>query len=438
MQTADLLIHPRWVLPINPANTVLDAHSVAVNAGKIAAVIPSDDARRNWQAQQSIDLPDHVLMPGLVNAHTHTPMSLLRGFADDMPLMSWLRDYIWPAERRWVSSEFVRTGSQLAYAELLRGGVTCFNDMYFFPQVSAQLADEVGIRACIGMLMMDLTTAYADNPNQYLEKGLELHEQFHNHPTIHPVLAPHAPYTVPDKYLQRIAGLGDELNLQICMHLHETTQEIEDALKQYGSRPLQRLAALGLLSSRLLAVHAIHLQDDEIRALVEAGAAVIHCPKSNLKLASGFCPVQKLLDAGVCVALGTDGAAGNNHLDMIGEMQTATLLAKGVSKDATAVPAHRALEMATLAGARALKLDARIGSVEVGKSADLITIDLSGPEAKPLYDVASHLVYATDRRQVSDVWVAGRHLLQNHTLTTIDIDELGLRVLEWEQKISGE
>ncbi len=298
MRTADLLIHAHRVLPINPANTVLNAHSVAVRDGRIAAVMPSADARRNWRAQQSVDLPSHVLMPGLVNAHTHTPMSLLRGFADDMPLMSWLRDYIWPAERRWVSREFVRAGSHLAYAELLRGGVTCFNDMYFFPQVSAQLADETGIRACIGMLVMDLATAYADNPEQYLEKGLELRAQFHDHPTVHPVLAPHAPYTVSDEYLRRIAALGDELDLQICMHLHETAQEIEDSLKQYGSRPLRRVAALGLLSSRLLAVHAAHLQDDEIRALAEAGAAVIHCPESNLKLASGFCPAQKLADAG--------------------------------------------------------------------------------------------------------------------------------------------
>ena len=435
MKNADLIIHARWVLPINPADTVLEHHSVVVSNGDIAATIPSDDARSNWKAKQSIDLPDDVLIPGLVNAHTHVPMNLLRGIADDLPLMPWLQDHIWPIEQRWVSPEFVRVGSQLACAELLRGGVTCFNDMYFFPAVTAEVVDEVGMRACIDMLVMDFATAYADTPEQYIQKGLAFHEQFRDHETVSTALAPHAPYTVSDQYLRQIAQLADELDLRICTHLHETKQEIEDSLEQHGCRPLQRLQTLGLLSPRLLAVHAVQLQKDEINVLAEAGASVIHCAESNLKLASGFCPVQDLLDAGVRVAIGTDGAASNDDLDMIGETRTAALLAKGLSGDATAVPAHRALRMATIEGAAALNLAHRIGSIETGKSADLAAIRLSDPEMQPLYDVASHLVYATGRHQVSNVWVAGQRLLNERALTTIDAEALLRQTSEWEKKI---
>ncbi|MGB1557911.1 MAG: TRZ/ATZ family hydrolase, partial [Oceanococcaceae bacterium] len=380
-------------------------------------------------------LPNHVLLPGLVNAHMHLPMTLLRGVADDLPLMTWLQEHIWPLEGRLVNAEFCHDGARLGLAESLRGGVTCVNDMYFHPQATAAALDEFGMRGMVGMIVLDFPTPYADGPEAYFSQGRELHDSLRGHARIGTMFAPHAPYTVGDENLIRIRSLADELGVRVHMHVHETAQEVADAEQQNGRRPLRRLADLGLLNENLSAVHMTQLSAAEITAVAEAGTAVIHCPESNLKLASGFCPVAALREAGVSVALGTDGAASNNDLDLFGEMRTAALLAKGVSGRADAIPAAEALEMATLGGARALGLEDQIGSLEPGKQADLIALRLDQPETLPCFDVISQLVYAASRQQVEHAWVGGERRLRDRQIPGFAESRLQELALGWQEQI---
>jgi len=431
----DTLLLTKWLIPVEPAATVLPDTAVALHEGRIVDILPNQQARERYQAGNTVELASHAVLPGLINAHTHASMNLLRGYADDLPLMSWLQEYIWPAEQKWVSHEFVYDGTLLACAEMLRGGTTCFADMYFFAESTARAAEHAGIRAVIGLIAVDFPTAYAQDAREYLRKGLALHDQLRGNPLISTMFAPHAPYSVSDDPLAHIATLAEELDIPIHIHLHETEHEINESQQKFGVRPLQRLANLGLLTPRLVSAHMTHLQDEEIASYAEAGAHVVHCPESNLKLASGFCPLQKLLDAGVNVALGTDGAASNNDLDMFGEMRSAALLAKGVSGDAVAGKAEAILRMATINGARALGLDEHIGSIETGKAADLIAVDLSQLETLPNYDPVSTLVYASGRHQVSDVWIGGRHIMKDRTLTTLDIREISESVHLWQQRL---
>ena len=374
-QAVAALLNARWIVPVEPENLVLQHHAVAIDQGRIAAILPREQAAARFRSDLILDLDRHVLLPGLVNAHTHASMSLLRGFADDVPLMNWLQDHIWPAETRWVDQEFIRDGTRLAIAEMVRGGVTCFNDMYFFPEITAAVAQECGMRACVGLIALDFPTAYARDLDEYLDKGLALHAALRADPLRRAAFAPHAPYTVSVPALERIGRLAEDLDLPVHIHVHETAGEVAQFQAQHGCRPLQLLDRIGLLSRRLVAVHMTQLEPDEIERLAEAGAHVAHCPESNLKLASGFCPAARLDAAGVNVALGTDGAASNNDLDLFGELRIAALLGKGVAGDATALPAARVLRMATLNGAQALGLDAEIGSLRAGKSADLIAVD---------------------------------------------------------------
>jgi len=437
MQQIDTLINARWIVPVEPEETVYRDYSLVLHEGRILDLLPQQDANRKYDGHTTLTLEHHVLIPGLINTHTHAAMTLFRGLADDLPLMTWLNDHIWPAESRWVGNDFVHDGTLLAITEMLRGGTTCFNDMYFFPEESARAASTAGIRAIIGLIMIDFPTAWAASPEEYLSKGLALQDRFRNDPLIRTAFAPHAPYTVSDGPLQQILTYAEEVDIPIHMHVHETADEISGSRKQYQERPLQRLERLGLLSPRLLAVHMTQLTDDEIELVARSGIQVVHCPESNLKLASGFCPVHKLHQAGVNIALGTDGAASNNDLDMLGEMRTTALLSKAVARDASAIPAATALRMATLNGARALGIDDITGSLRIGKAADVVAIDMGAPESQPLYHPISQLVYASGRHQVSDVWVAGRHLLKEHRLASIDEQALGLRVQEWQQKIAA-
>lgn len=433
----DTLIYPRWIIPVVPEQQVLQQHALAIHGGAILEILPAQQARAKFQPGTVHELPRHALIPGLVNAHTHASMSLLRGLADDMPLMSWLQEHIWPAEEQWVSEEFIADGTRLAIAEMLRGGTTCFNDMYFFPDVTGMTAAAAGMRAAVGLITIDFPSAWASGPDEYISRGLEVHDQFRNHGLISTAFAPHAPYTVSDQPLQRIQILADELEIPIHMHLHETRDEIEQGIGRYGIRPMQRLKQLGLLSPALSAVHMTQLEEEEIEQFAESGASVVHCPESNLKLASGFCPVQQLDRAGINIAIGTDGAASNNDLDMFSEMRSAALLAKGVARDASALPAHSVLRMATLNGAMALGIADTTGSLEPGKAADLTAVDLGSLETQPLYNPISQLVYATGRDKVSDVWVAGRQLLHERRLTTLDPREIVARAGEWQQRIGG-
>jgi 5-methylthioadenosine/S-adenosylhomocysteine deaminase len=432
---ADLLIHPQWLLPVDPRDRELDDHAVAVTEGRIVAVLPSAQARPSITAERVVELPGHVLIPGLVNAHTHTPMTLMRGLADDLPLMTWLHDHIWPAERRWVDPGFVGDGSRLAVLEMLRGGITCFNDMYFYPEVTAQVAADAGMRAVIGMILVDLPTGYADSADAYLAKGLALHAYYRDHPLIRVAFAPHSAYAVATAALERVRTLADELEVPIHIHLHETRDEVVQSLRDHGERPIARLDELGLIGPGLVAVHMTQLEDAEIDRLAAAGAQVVHCPESNLKLASGFCPVTQLLAAGVNVALGTDGAASNNDLNMLGEIRTAALLAKGVAGSATALPAATALRLATINGARALGLEREIGSIEPGKSADLVAIDLRDPQTQPVYRALSALVYAADRRQVRQVWIQGRQVIRDGTATTLDAGAVIAAAQAWSGRL---
>ncbi|BAW80056.1 N-ethylammeline chlorohydrolase [Candidatus Nitrosoglobus terrae] len=435
MQNIDTIIQAPWIIPITPDDQVLEGYSLAIHQGRIIDCAPTEKIKTYYQGQNQIEFSQHALMPGFINAHTHSPMSLLRGLADDLPLMEWLNDHIWPAEAKWISETFIRDGALLAIAEMLRGGITCFNDMYFFPEVVAQVAAETGIRAVIGMITIDFPSVWAKNPQDYIRKGLELNNKYQNHPLIKTALAPHAPYTVSDKSLMQIAILAKELHLPVHMHIHETEDEINQSLTQYGIRPLERLQRLELLSPQLLAVHMTQLTNEEIQIIAAKGAHIVHCPESNLKLANGFCPIAKLYQAGVNIALGTDSAASNNDLDMFTEMRLATLLAKTVAHDAKVITVNQALRMATLNGAKALGLEQEIGSLEIGKAADIIAIDLGKLETQPIYNPASQIVYAASRDKVSDVWIAGQQVIKKYQFITLDESFILSNTKTWEKKI---
>ncbi|MDH5735157.1 MAG: TRZ/ATZ family hydrolase [Gammaproteobacteria bacterium] len=437
MKSIDTIIHARWVIPVTDGDPVLDHHSIAIHDGRIIDILPTPQAKSQYQAHIENDYSKHALLPGLINSHTHASMNLFKGMADDLPLMDWLNNHIWPAEQKWVSEEFIQNGTELAIAEMLRSGTTCFNDMYFFPDITARIARDAGIRACVGLIVIDFPTIWAQHADEYIEKGLDLRDKYRSSSLIHTPFAPHAPFTVSDEALKKIRVLTDEMDLPVHIHVHETAYEVEEAVKNTGKRPLQRLNELGLVSPNLIAVHMTQLTDDEIELLAQSGSHVTHCPESNLKLASGFCPVQKLLNAGVNVALGTDSSASNNDLDMLGEMRTAALLAKGVTLDATAVSAEQALRMATINGARALGLDSQIGSLEKGKYADIIAIDFNTLESSPVYHPISHIVYSCNRNQITDVWVAGKHLLKDRALTTLDEQKILRKTAIWNDRIAG-
>lgn len=433
-----LVIAAGHVLTVDRKDRVLRDHAVVVRDRKIAAIVPVEEASRRWPKAERLDLPDHVLMPGLVNAHTHLAMNLLRGLADDLPLKSWLEDHVWPAEARWVSDEFVLDGSLLAMAEMIRGGITCFADNYFFPNATARAAAQAGLRAMLHPPVMEFATAWAANADEYIHKALALHDDYKNHPLVSVGIGPHAPYTVSDAALRKIIMLTNELSvpMPVQMHVHEAPHEIDEALAADGRRPLARLHALGITGPSFQCVHMTQVTDEDIAILAATGSHVIHCPESNLKLASGYCPVAKLVAAGVNVALGTDGAASNNDLDMFSEMRTAAILAKSVAGDAAAFPARAVLRAATINGAKALGLDAVTGSLETGKSADLIAVDLGALESQPLYHLESQLVYATGRHQVTHVWVAGTPLMTGRVLTTLNAGHIAQRAAEWAARIS--
>ena len=433
----DILIHARWIIPVEPEDTVYENYALAVKNDKIVALLSSKDAKRKFKAKEELTLENHALIPGLINAHTHAAMTLFRGLANDLPLMDWLNNHIWPSEKKWISPVFVKDGTKLAIAEMIRSGTTCFNDMYFFSDNTAEVCVNIGMRAVIGLIVIDIPTSWASTSDEYITKGEYIHDTFKHNPLISTAFAPHAPYTVSDDSLKRIAVLAEELDVPIHMHIHETNDEIEQSIKQYGKRPLSRLSDLGLLSSRLIAVHMTQLEKNEIDELKRTRVSVAHCPESNLKLASGLCPIGELQKNNINVCIGTDGAASNNDLDMIGEMHTAALLAKGVSNDCICSDSHTTLRMATLNGAKALGLNKLIGSLKKGKQADVVAIDLNQIETIPLYEPLSQIIYAADRRQISDVWIAGKRLLENRELTTLKYEELLENSKLWGEKIKN-
>jgi 5-methylthioadenosine/S-adenosylhomocysteine deaminase len=437
METCDLLIEAGWVVPVEPHGVVLEDHAVAIRHGVIVALLPIAEARARFEPAETVSRPRAVLIPGLVNAHVHNPMTLLRGVADDLPLMQWLQGHIWPLEAQLIAPDFVADGITLAIAEMLRGGTTCCNENYFFPDVQAATYGRHGFRARIGLPIIDFPSAWARTDDEYFDRAIEVHDQWRKDPLVACAFAPHAPYTVSDASFERIRMLSDQLDIPVHCHVHETAHEVAESQQKHKQRPLARLDRLGLVNDRLIAVHMTQLTDAEIALCAERGVSVAHCPESNLKLASGFCPVGKLQRAGVNLAIGTDGAASNNDLDMFGETRSAALLAKAVADDASVLDAASALRAATLGGARALEFDDRIGSIEVGKQADLACVDLGQLETQPLHHIVSQLVYACGRHQVSDVWIAGRHKLRGRVLLDMDVDAIVANARQWRERIAA-
>jgi 5-methylthioadenosine/S-adenosylhomocysteine deaminase len=438
MQQCDTIILPGWVIPVEPHSVVLPDHAVAISDGKIVDVLPASEIKHRFRPGLVVQRPEHVLIPGLVNAHTHAAMTLFRGYADDLPLERWLRERIWPAENRWLSAEMVRDGTRHAIAEMLLGGTTCFSDQYFFPEIVAESAVELHVRAVVGTPVIDFPTPWAANASECLARGAELvHDRYAEHALISSCFAPHSVETVSDEAFAELRVMADQLDTRIQIHLHESQAEIDRSVAATGMRPMERLAGLGLISSSLLVVHGVHLSTAEISELATARASIAHCPRSNLKLADGIAPIARYLVAGINVAIGTDGAASNNALDMVDEMKTAALLAKAVQQDASAIPAATALRMATLGGATALGLADSIGTIERGKWADLTCIDLRHFRSRPLYDPISQLVYAATSLQVGDTWVAGRHVVENGMLTQVDGAEILSRTSEWQERIAA-
>lgn len=431
----DRIIKARWVLPIVPTGKIYENCSVAINKGDILAIAPNDEIAKLYHSKHTTDLPNHVLMPGFVNAHGHAAMSLMRGYADDLPLSTWLNDHIWPTEAKWVDAKFVQDGTQLAMAEMISTGTTCFSDMYFFPEEAARAAHNAGLRAQIVFPVLEFPSAWAANADEYIHKGLALHDHFSAQDLISVGFGPHAPYTVSNESLTRISVLAEELQAPVQIHLHETADEVKTSLEKTGMRPIERLRELNVLTPLTQCVHMTQITDSDVALLQDVGASVIHCPNSNLKLASGICPTQKLLDANITVALGTDSAASNNGLNLLTEANTAALIGKFTASNAAAINAHTALNMATIMGAKALGLDKLIGSLEAGKQADLTAIALDGLGSMPLYDVASHLVYNPYNTRVTHTWVRGRCLFQDGVLTTLSPSEIKLNVTRWQYKL---
>lgn len=438
LQEVDSILNAKWILPIVPRGQVFQDCSLVLHQGRILAIHPTRDVAQIFSTRNVVDLSNHVLMPGLVNAHGHAAMALLRGYADDLPLKRWLENHIWPVEARLVDEAFVHDGTQLALAEMLKTGTTCFSDMYFFPEVTAAAVHQAGMRAQLCFPVLDFASAWARDADDYIHKGLALYDNYSSHERIRIGFGPHATYTVANSPLKRIAVLAEELQAPVHIHVHETAGEVAEALRASGVRPLRRLRELGVLSPLTQCVHMTQLDERDLEDLRQTGASVIHCPESNLKLASGLCPVQRLLDAGVTVGLGTDGPASNNDLDMFGELATAALLGKLAAGDAAALGAQQTLELATLGGAKALGLDAVIGSLEPGKAADVIAVDLADLTTLPLYDLASHLVYSNRSSRVSHSWVAGRPLLAAGLLTSLNEAEIRSRAQYWQSRILGD
>lgn len=436
--TPDLVIFAPWIVPVVGPQAVLHDHALLVTDARISHILPAADARAllsDEALRDAVVLDRHALIPGLINAHGHAAMSLLRGVGDDMPLKAWLEERIWPLEAKLADKDFVNAGTRLAAAEMILSGTTCFSDNYFFPEESAKVVLETKMRAQLACPVLDFPTQWAQTSDDYIEKTTALHDAYRSSDRVHVAFGPHSPYSVSDAPLRKIALLAEELDLPIHMHVHETQAEVDAAEAADGRRPIARLAELGLLSPRFFCTHMTALTEAEIALIAENGTHVAHCPESNLKLASGFCEVEKLRQSGINVALGTDGCASNNDLDMFSEMRTAALLAKAVAQDATALPAQDALAMATINGARALGLEADIGSLEPGKLADITAVELSNINSQPLYDVVSHLVYSTQAGQVSDVWSGGYALLRTRELQTIDRAELEKTTKEWQARV---
>eukprot|EP00747_Dinoflagellata_sp_TGD_P164294 gnl/TRDRNA2_/TRDRNA2_184045_c0_seq1.p1 gnl/TRDRNA2_/TRDRNA2_184045_c0~~gnl/TRDRNA2_/TRDRNA2_184045_c0_seq1.p1 ORF type:complete len:488 (-),score=82.34 gnl/TRDRNA2_/TRDRNA2_184045_c0_seq1:95-1558(-) len=456
-QEVDEVVSAAWVIPVETDDILAD-HAVVVNEGKIVDILPSADVAGKYTPKIQTSLPGKALLPGFVNCHTHSPMTLLRGVSDDLPLKEWLQSTIWPLEFKFAGPEFVRDGAELAVLEMIMSGTTMFNDMYWFPEAIAEVVVRTGIRAALGIILIEFPFgSYGNGPDDYIAKGQETREKYLKEERLHWTVSPHAPYTVSDASFEKVKALSEKLSAPVHIHLHETVAEVRDSeagirtssdchQSDEKCRPFKNLSRLGLANERLIAVHMVHLSDEEIELAKTSKTNIVHCPSSNLKLASGFCRVGTLLAEGVNVAIGTDGASSNNTLDMMQEMRLAAILAKAESKDARVAPAMTALRMATLNGARALGLSDRTGSLVVGKDADMISVSFAQPATWPApntaniktgFDAVTHIVYSSCRDQVQDMWVRGRRLMENREVKTMSMDDVRAKAEDWGSRIAA-
>jgi 5-methylthioadenosine/S-adenosylhomocysteine deaminase len=408
-----------------------------VDKGAIVGLGLRKEVERAYRGWERIDASGKLVMPGLINAHTHAPMTLFRGIADDLPLETWLYKYIWPAETKLLSPDFVRLGTQLAAAEMIRSGTVLFCDMYYFEDDIAEACKEAGIRVVIGEALVDFPTANCKTPEDQLKYTEYLLSQWNDDSLVVPSVQPHSPYAASSELMQQAKALADEYGAPYLLHVSETQSEVRESMEKYGRTPVSRLADLGLLGPTTVAIHGVHLTDEDIELLAQHEASVIHCPESQLKLASGLTPVPKLLEAGIKVGLGTDGAASNNDLNMFGEMGTAAKVHKMIAGDPTVVEARQALRMASVEAARVLGVEDRLGSLEIGKRGDMIVLDLDVPHMVPVYDITSHLVYAAHSSDVRTVIIDGRVVMRDRELLTLDEVEIFARAREAARQIAA-
>lgn len=435
MQTVSQIIHARWLITCEDNNQTLENHALVIDKGIIKDILPSKQATERYTATDVQHFNTDAVMPGFINSHTHIAMNFFRGLADDLALMDWLNHHIWPAERQWVDDEFVFDASQFAMAEMIRSGTTCFNDMYFFLQATAKAAHIAGVRAHIGMTVIDFPTKWAQTTDEYFARGLEFLNEYKSHERITATLAPHAIYTVAEPTLLRVKQVAEDHDLRINMHIHETDEEVNQSIAQTGLRPLRRLQNIDFISPRLIAIHMAQINDEDLDIIQSGKPQIVHCPESNMKLASGTRAIIDFQQRGLNVALGTDGAASNNDLNMIGEMRSAAFLGKLETRNPLAVSAPEAMKLATINGARALGIEHVTGSLTIGKAADFIVMNLDEIETLPIYHPTSQIVYAAARNQVTDVWVAGKQLMKNRELLTLDEKALKAKARTWAEKI---
>lgn len=438
MQFVDTIIHAKWIYTGEIHSPILENHAVIIHEGKILDIVHTNNLKNTYASSKIQHFPKHIITPGLINAHTHIGMNYFRGLSDDRALMEWLTQYIFPAEKKWLSHDLVYDASLFAIAEMIRSGTTCFNDMFYFPLATAQAVEQSGIRAFMGMHFIDFPTNWTATLDETIDRCLEFYQQYKHHPHITPTLAPHAPYTISDETFLRVKDLSEKYHLKINLHLHETQDEIKQSLETYHCRPTQRLEKLGLLSPQLMAIHSVHLNHEDLELYQKYGVQMIHCPESNMKLASGIAPIIPCKQLGINVALGTDSVASNNDLDMFGEMRSAALLAKVSTLDPTSLNAAEAFEMATLNGAKVLGAEQKIGTLTQGKAADFIAIQLDNLETLPVYHPIAQIIYAASRHQVTDLWVSGNQLMKNRSLITLDEESIAEKARYWGNKILHE
>lgn len=432
------VINCKYLVTLNSDLDIFKNYSLIIKDDKILDILPQLKAKEKYQnVTRTINFNKHAVMPGLINAHTHLPATFMRGYADDLPLETWLKKKMWPVENKIMCSEFIYESSIYSICEMLLNGITCFNDMFFFSEDIAKAANDSKVRANIGTHIFDYPTPWVIGSDQYIKQGLDVYQQYKNHELISASLNPHAPYSVSDETFIKVRDAAEKYNMKICCHLHETKKEVRKSLKQYGMRPVERLNKLGILNSNFQAVHMTQWKDEEIELFKNKNIKVIHCPESNLKLASGICPTQKLLRHGITVGIGTDGAASNNDLDILLEMRTASLIAKIHNQDPTTMPALEVLNMATLNNAEVMGLEDKIGSLEINKQADFIAIDMDNLNTQPLFDLTSQLIYSTNSYQVTDVFVAGIQLVKDRDICLFSKDYLIGLANKWKEKIKA-